>query len=165
MEHKQLYGVCYEDCPHTSHYEGESGHFISNSTSQVIRGMLTADSLNKPFYEVFGSPAMSLADLKRLKGIPMDEQGGYYYSDTPDGTADKLIAEQTKTSFNIGDGLQIAFPLENFQEEEPTNQKPVSVVGTNLIEVSNINNVLENYKTKVKIEFDKFYFNISFIIF
>ncbi len=156
MAHKQLYGVCYEDCPDTSHYEGEAGHFISNSSNQVIRGMLTADPSNKPLYQVFGSPSMSLSDLKRLKGIPIDEQGGYYYSDSPDGTADKLIAKQTKTSFNIGDGLNIAFPLEDFEEEEPTNEKPVSVVGSNLIEISNINNVLENYKTKVKIEFDKF---------
>lgn len=147
MAHKELYGVCFIDCRDTSHETEEYGLFISDNL--VVYGLRYYDENRNAFeFRKFPLPRFicTKADLIKNKGILEGEDSFY----------EKKSDEVLKETFNIGDGKQIAFPLEKFTEDEETNKLPVSVVGANLLQTSNIKNILDNYKTKIETEFNKF---------
>lgn len=148
MAHKQLHGVCYIDCTDSSHEQEEYGIFIDG---ELVRNGLRYFDNNRNQFE-FKSSSMpkyvcSKDELIENKGILEGEDNFY----------EKKSDSKLKESFNIGDGLAIAFPLEDLKDDDFRNPDISDYYkSTNLLEAMKKDLKARDFKTKIDLAFEKF---------
>lgn len=146
MAHQKFYNICHINCNDESHEQEEYGlWFINDVVQQGVRYIMGDGS-----WGIKGG----FARIEAKREEVVANKGFYLGSD--EYFAPK-VESKIKESFNIGDGLAIAFPLEDLNDDDFVNPDISEYYKSpNLLEAMKKDLKARDFKTKIDLAFEKF---------